>query len=56
MLRSGPSTDAEVVAELGRGDRFLMLDDSLGWAWGYGGDDGRVGYVPTEALAKDGGQ
>jgi len=30
-----------------------MLDDSLGWAWGYVGEDQRVGYVPTEALADD---
>jgi hypothetical protein len=22
-----------------------MLDDSRGWAWGYAGPDGRVGYV-----------
>jgi len=30
-----------------------MLDDSLGWAWGYAGEDQRVGYVPTETLADD---
>jgi hypothetical protein len=53
-LRNGPSTGAEVVAELRHGDHFLMLDDSLGWAWGYGGEEPRVGYVPTEALADDG--
>jgi hypothetical protein len=53
-LRSGPSTDAETVAELRKGDRFLMLDDSLGWSWGYGGEKLRVGFVPTEALADDG--
>ena len=27
-----------------------MLDESLGWAWGYAGSDQRVGYVPSEAL------
>ena len=27
-----------------------MLDDTLGWAWGYAGPDGRVGYVRGEAL------
>jgi hypothetical protein len=43
-----------VIAELGHGDHFVMLDDSLGWAWGYGGEEQRVGYVPTEALADDG--
>ena len=28
-----------------------MLDDSLGWAWGYAGKDRRVGYVRERALA-----
>ena len=28
-----------------------MLDDSLGWAWGYAGEDRRVGYVRSETLA-----
>ena len=28
-----------------------MLDDTLGWAWGYAGDDRRVGYVPSGALS-----
>jgi hypothetical protein len=27
-----------------------MLDDSLGWAWGYAGEEGRVGYVRSDAL------
>jgi hypothetical protein len=27
-----------------------MLDDSLGWAWGYAGSDRRVGYVRSETL------
>jgi hypothetical protein len=53
-LRRGPSTDAEVIRELRAGDRFLMLDESLGWAWGYAGDERRVGYVPTQALAEEG--
>jgi len=29
-----------------------MLDESLGWAWGYAGTDGRVGYVPGSALER----
>jgi hypothetical protein len=33
------------------GEPFEMLDESLGWAWGYGGADRRVGYVPSDALA-----
>ena len=27
-----------------------MLDDSLGWAWGYAGEERHVGYVESEAL------
>jgi hypothetical protein len=27
-----------------------MLDDSLGWAWGYAGKERRVGYVSSDAL------
>jgi hypothetical protein len=32
------------------GDPFAMLDVSLGWAWGYAGEDRRVGYVRSEAV------
>ena len=28
-----------------------MLDDSLSWAWGYAGEERRVGYIPSDALA-----
>ena len=49
-LRAAPAEDAEVVAQLAPGDRFAMLDDTLGWAWGYAGQDGRVGYVRSETL------
>jgi hypothetical protein len=27
-----------------------MLDDTLGWAWGYAGEDRRVGYVRSGAV------
>jgi hypothetical protein len=50
-LHAGPSADSDAVEQLEAGERFLMLDDSLGWAWGYAGDDRRVGYVPADALA-----
>jgi hypothetical protein len=53
VLRAGPSLDAEVVRELDPKEPFLMLDDSLGWAWGYAGEGRQVGYVPSETLAKD---
>jgi hypothetical protein len=49
-LRTCPSGDAEVIREFVAGEPFRMLDDSHGWAWGYAGDDRRVGYLPSEAL------
>lgn len=50
-LRQSPADDAEVVRELQEGEPFEMLDDSLGWAWGYAGEERRVGYVRSETLA-----
>jgi hypothetical protein len=50
-LRDGPSDEAPPVRELEAGEPFLLLDDTLGWAWGYAGSDRRVGYVSSEALA-----
>jgi hypothetical protein len=50
-LRSGPSEGSDIIRELKAGERFDMLDDSLGWAWGYAGEDRRVGYVRSETLA-----
>ncbi len=49
-LRSAPSDEAEELAELEADDPFSMLDDTLGWAWGYAGRDRIVGYVRSEAL------
>jgi hypothetical protein len=51
MLRRGPSQEAEAIGALQAGEPFAMLDNSLGWAWGYAGRERRVGYVPSEALA-----
>ena len=39
-----------MIALLASGTRFLMLDEGLGWAWGYAGDDARVGYVDADTL------
>jgi hypothetical protein len=50
MLRVGPSDDAEPIRELISGEPFAMLDNSVGWAWGYAGADRRVGYVRSEAV------
>ena len=49
-LRIAPSDESEELAELETDDPFSMLDDTLGWAWGYAGRDRRVGYVRLEAL------
>ena len=49
-LREGPSDQGDPVEILAAGTRFLMLDDSRGWAWGYAGDARRVGYVATDVL------
>jgi hypothetical protein len=50
-LRAKPSHDAETIRELKPNERFEMLDDSLGWAWGYAGADRHVGYVHLSAIA-----
>jgi hypothetical protein len=51
VLRSVPSADAEGLGTILTGEPFLMLDESLGWAWGYGGHERRVGYLEAKALA-----
>jgi hypothetical protein len=51
-LRSAPGDDAPVIREFAAGEPFSMLDDSLGWAWGYAGAERHVGYVRSDALAK----
>jgi hypothetical protein len=50
-LRARPSEDSEELAEMEPDDPFSMLDDTLGWAWGYAGRDRVVGYVRSDALA-----
>lgn len=49
-LLSGPAEDSDVIRQLAEGDVFALLDDSVGWAWGYAGEDRRVGYVKSDAL------
>ena len=51
VLRGEPSDNSAAVRDLDVGEPFDMLDDSLGWAWGYAGDDRRVGYVHLSAIA-----
>jgi hypothetical protein len=50
ILRFAPSGDAQAIRELTAGEIFELLDDSLGWSWGYAGKDRRVGYVRSEAI------
>lgn len=50
QLRDGPSNEAGTIRQLEPGELFLLLDDTLGWAWGYAGEDRRVGYVDSAAL------
>ena len=40
---------SELLGSLNPGDELRMLDNSRGWAWGYG-PDGQVGYVRSAAL------
>jgi len=50
-LRAGASEQASFIRQLKVGEIFAMLDESVGWAWGYAGKDRRVGYVPSHVLA-----
>ena len=50
VLRSAPADEADALREVDPGEPFAVLDNSLGWAWGYAGVDRLVGYVRSEAL------
>ncbi len=50
MLRETGSDSGAEIRLLEPGEPFLLLDDSLGWAWGYAGAERRVGYVRSEFL------
>lgn len=49
-LRAEGSEESAAIARLQPGDSFELLDNSLGWAWGYAGPKRLVGYVPSETL------
>jgi hypothetical protein len=49
-LRAAASEDADELAEMEPDDPFSVLDDTLGWSWGYAGRDRLVGYVRSKAL------
>jgi hypothetical protein len=50
ILRGAPSDEAVAIRHLAAGEPFDLLDDGLGWAWGYAGKDRRVGYVRSETI------
>ena len=49
-LRRAPSPGAEQLDQLLFGERFEMLGEADGWAFGQAVRDGYVGYVETGAL------
>ncbi len=50
-LRLDRKGDSEILAELGAGDMFEMLDVIGDTAWGVAPGRGLVGYLPVAALA-----
>jgi len=50
-LFADPSGHGQILCELTAGEPFEMLDNSVGWAWGYAGSDRRVGYVKSGFVA-----
>jgi hypothetical protein len=49
-LHSEAAENSDVIGQLQPGETFAMLDNSLGWAWGYAGAERCVGYVKADAL------
>jgi cell wall-associated NlpC family hydrolase len=54
-MRQAPGADAAIDTEVLKGERITVYDrDQEGWSWGQLADDGYVGFVPANALAKPG--
>lgn len=53
MMRAAPDATAVCVSELLPGQRFDVVDDAEGWAWGFSAHDHYVGYVRSEHLRAD---
>ena len=49
-VRDSAAVDANQTSELLKGEHFMVVDQSGGWAWGYCLHDHYVGYVPEQAL------
>lgn len=50
-LRASAAMDSEVLANLGAGDVFEVLELAGNHAWGVAPATGIVGYLPADALA-----
>jgi cell wall-associated NlpC family hydrolase len=56
-LRRAPSFDAEMMTQALRGERATIYErNAEGWAWGQLHNDGYVGWLPDQALAKPASQ
>ena len=53
MMRKEPDGNSICVSELLAGQRFDVVDEADGWAWGYSAHDHYVGYVRSEHLRTD---
>lgn len=51
FLRAKGDAQAKAVSQLLYGETFHVLDITGGWAWGFCGHDGYVGYVERTALS-----
>lgn len=51
-LRREPSASAMMDTELLYGEPFTAYEVADGWAWGQGGLDGYVGYLPADSLGE----
>lgn len=53
-LRSAPSPEAELNTEALHGERVVVYEETEeGWSWGQLARDGYVGWLPSNALAKE---
>jgi hypothetical protein len=52
-LRRHPSSDAEMLTQALKGEHVMIYERTIeGWAWGKLKNDGYVGFLPDQALAK----
>ena len=49
-VHSEADDQSGIAATLAKGDAFMVVDLSGGWAWGFVKDSHLVGYVPANAL------